>query len=300
MAKTNIEWADAVWNPVVGCNKVSAGCANCYAEAVQRRFTPKGSPAPLPWLPGNATVALKPERLGEPATWKKGQVIFVCSMSDLFNEQVPDWYIEEVFNQMYAAACECHTFLLLTKRPERVAAIADKLVWYPNIWLGTSVESQYWANRRIPALAQVPAAVRFLSCEPLLRAVDLSLPLQDGLLQWVIAGGESGPKARPMNPDWVRVIRDDCAQADVPFFFKQWGGRTSKANGRTLDGVEHSGFPDRVNAQLCWCGDSIDQGDGNPGSGLCFTCNSLAGDIPPHLHGDRLRWFRPSKEVVAV
>ena len=173
MAKTNIEWADMSWNVVVGCTRVSSGCANCYAEAIQRRFTPRDQPTPPRWIPGNETVTLHPERLEQPKTWKKGRTIFVCSMADLFHGNVPDAYIKEVFQVMAGPECAQHTFLLLTKRPERMLQLAHLLPWPANIWAGTSVESQYWADRRIPLLAQVPAAIRFLSCEPLLRPVKV-------------------------------------------------------------------------------------------------------------------------------
>ena len=241
MGKTNIQWADMSWNPVVGCTRVSAGCANCYAEATQRRWWPKDQPAPARWFPGNDTVTLHPERLNQPLRWKTAQVIFVCSMADLFHQAVPDQFIRQVFDVMASEEVQQHSFLLLTKRPERMAELAPTLPWPANIWAGTSVESQFWANRRIPFLLSVPARVRFISAEPLLRPLNLSCYLDE--LQWVIVGGESGPRARPMAEPWVREIRADCRFYKVPFFFKQWGGRTPDSRGRLLDGLEYNEMP---------------------------------------------------------
>lgn len=284
--KSNIEWTDASWNPVTGCSKVSPGCASCYAEALslRRGWSSK------PWTPANAVdnVILHPERLTLPIRWYKPRRIFVNSMSDLFHEQVPDAFIDQVFAVM--ALATQHTFQVLTKRPERMHAYlrggrsvpvwvaardimlqpANGRTWMypggpmddkpwplPNVWLGTSVENQRWADVRIPLLLDTPAAVRFLSCEPLLGPVDLSayLGLADGEddyivapgprgLQWIITGGESGPDFRPFNPDWARQIRDQCVAAGVAYFHKQHGGRTPKAGGRLLDGVEWSQFPE--------------------------------------------------------
>ena len=225
--KSGIEWTDATWNPVTGCTKVSPGCAHCYAEAITLRFRRGG-----PFLPGKTTIKLHPDRLSLPLTWKAPRRIFVNSMSDLFHEEVPLNFIREIFEVMSQASR--HTFQILTKRHERLQALANELVWPENVWIGVSVENQYWAYRRIPPLLTVPAAVRFLSVEPLLKPVNLSSYL-DGI-HWVVVGGESGPRARPIQQEWVEAIRDDCLAADVPFFFKQWGGRTSKVGGRVLDG----------------------------------------------------------------
>ncbi len=234
--KTGIEWTDATWNPVTGCTKVSPGCAHCYAEAITLRFKRGG-----PFLPGKTTIRLHPDRLNQPELWKEPRRIFVNSMSDLFHEEVPFEFIDAVFEVM--ESCTRHTYQVLTKRAERMLEYAEsrrgRRAWPGNIWMGVSVENQYWANKRIPLLRKVPAAVRFLSCEPLLKPLQLEL---DGI-QWVIVGGESGPRARPMDERWARDIRDQCMQANVPFFFKQWGGRTSKAGGRELEGQTWSGMP---------------------------------------------------------
>ena len=245
--KSKIEWTDATWSPVTGCTKVSPGCAHCYAEAVTLRFKTGG-----PYLPGKATIKMHPDRLAVPIRWKRPRRVFVCSMSDLFHEEVPDAFIERVFDVMRVAPQ--HTFQVLTKRPERMAnwrylewsrqqlGFSGDHAMPPNVWLGTSVENQHWADLRVPELLSVEASVRFLSVEPLLKAVDLR-PFLAGL-QWVIVGGESGPRARPILADWVRRIRDDCVDAGVPFFFKQWGGKTSKAGGREIDGRTWSEMPD--------------------------------------------------------
>jgi protein gp37 len=233
-SKSAIEWTDATWNPVSGCTKISPGCAYCYAEAITLRFKRGG-----PFLPGKSTIRVHPDRLRYPLSWKAPKRIFVNSMSDLFHEEVPLSFIQEVFSIMEQA--DRHIFQILTKRHERLAEVASQLPWPDNVWMGVSVENQYWAERRIPALKQVDAHVRFLSCEPLLRPLDLRDHL-DGL-QWVIVGGESGAKSRKMNPRWATDLRDQCLDADVPFFFKQWGGRTSKAGGRILDGQTWGQLP---------------------------------------------------------
>ena len=236
-SKSAIEWTDATWNPVSGCTKVSPGCAYCYAETITLRFKRGG-----PFLPGKSTIRVHPDRLRYPLAWRAPRRIFVNSMSDLFHEEVPLTFIQEVFSVMEQA--ERHVFQILTKRHERLAEVASQLSWPDNVWMGVSVENQYWAERRIPALKQVPAHVRFLSCEPLLRPLDLRDHL-DGL-HWVIVGGESGRNARKMNPSWATDLRDQCLDANVPFFFKQWGGRTSKAGGRTLDGRTWGQLPRSV------------------------------------------------------
>ena len=232
--KTGIEWTDATWNPVTGCTKVSPGCAHCYAEAITLRFKRGG-----PFLPGKATIRLHEDRLDQPSKWKSPRRVFVNSMSDLFHEEVPFSFLLSVFDEM--ARADRHTFQILTKRHEYLRQVADKLDWPRNVWMGVSVENQYWADRRIPALIDVPAEVRFLSAEPLLKPVNLRPYLED--IQWVIVGGESGPKARPIEAEWVCSIRDDCVDEGVPFFFKQWGGKTSKAGGRSLLGREWSEMP---------------------------------------------------------
>ena len=236
-----IEWTDATWNPVTGCTKVSPGCAHCYAEAITLRFKQGG-----PFLPGKATIAIHDERLDIPGKWKTPRRIFVNSMSDLFHEEVPFEFVRKVFRKM--EAYDRHIYQVLTKRPQRILDFFDwdseRSEWPEHVWIGTSVENQYWADQRIPTLEKVPAVVRFLSVEPLLKAVDLSPYLNS--LQWVIVGGESGHRARPMKEEWVVRIRDDCAEAGVPFFFKQWGGRTSKSGGRQLNQREWNEMPNQA------------------------------------------------------
>lgn len=239
--KSNIEWTDATWNPVTGCTKVSPGCAHCYAEAITLRFK-RGAP----FLPGRQSVQLHPDRLDIPRNWRAHRRVFVNSMSDLFHEQVPFEYIHEVFARMQTY--DSHVYQVLTKRPERMLAFVEwanlRQTWPDHIWAGTSIENQYWADQRIPTLQEVPAKVRFISAEPLLKAVDLTPYLSD--LDWVIVGGESGHRARPMKEEWARRIRDDCVTLGVPFFFKQWGGRTSKSGGRQLDGRNWDEMPNRT------------------------------------------------------
>ena len=188
-----------------------------------------------PFLPGKTTINLHHDRLDAPGKWKARRRVFVNSMSDLFHEEVPFEFVREVFDRM--AEYDQHIYQVLTKRPERMMEYVEwdnSPDWPDHVWAGVSVENQYWADRRIPLLASIPARVRFLSVEPLLKRVDLRDHLEH--IQWVIVGGESGHKSRPMAAEWAARVRDDCLDAGVPFFFKQWGGRTSKANGRTLEG----------------------------------------------------------------
>lgn len=258
MSKSKIEWTDAVWNPTTGCSKVSAGCANCYAEREWHRLA--GNPKTTYYGRKFNEVACHPERLDQPLQWKRPRKIFVNSMSDLFHEDVPDGFIDKVFAVMSDAAQ--HTFMILTKRPDRMMKYLSpdnprytaKEIYYltkkvagkfdcdlhwplPNVWLGVSVENQAAADERIPLLLQTRARMRFISVEPLLGPVDLSPWLgisryEEGAawardtgadLDWVITGGESGPGARPMHPYWVQSLRDQCQTAGVPYFFKQWG-----------------------------------------------------------------------------
>ena len=279
MSDTKIEWATKVWNPLRGCSKVSEGCRNCYAIRQARRFSGSGQPyegltertAVGPNWTGK--VRLVPEMLGEPFKWRNPERVFVNSMSDLFHPEVPFDYIDEVFAVM--ALATQHTFMILTKRPDRMlewfksvgsrrpipghrvstgdspfctggaCKTHDAEVGYcgspwplPNVWLGVSVENQEAADERITLLLQTPAAVRFLSCEPLLGPISIPHVIMEmidwgdgprewgdgaGIINWIIAGGESGPKARPMNPDWVRSLRDQCQATGVAFHFKQWG-----------------------------------------------------------------------------
>ncbi|WP_292974998.1 phage Gp37/Gp68 family protein [Mycobacterium sp.] len=283
--KTGIEWTDATWNPVTGCDKVSPGCDHCYAETIAHRFD--GTKA----YPNGFRVTLRPERVNQPIRWRRPRRIFVNSMSDLFHDQVPTPWLAEFFAVM--AATPRHTYQILTKRHGRMrillnepgfaAMVIDRArgksdgahtEWpLPNVWLGVSTENQRWADIRIPALLDTPAAVRFISAEPLLGPIDLQLAVDPergngfwssvSRLHWVIAGGESGPGARPMHPDWARSLRDQCETAGVPFLFKQWGEFTpetvalplsgepgigmrrvgKKAAGRELDGRTWDQYP---------------------------------------------------------
>jgi protein gp37 len=236
-----IEWTESTWNPVTGCSKVSPGCAHCYAETLSRRFGWSRSP----WTPANApdNVILHPERLGTPLKWRRPRMIFVNSMSDLFHELVPVEFIQDVFMVMREGGQ--HTFQVLTKRHERLAEIAPLLDWPENVWMGVSIENNRWAIRA-DMLRQVPAAVRFISAEPLLGPLD-ELDLDE--IDWLIAGGESGPRHRPVEPTWVLDLRDRCQDAGVAFFLKQWGGRTPKAGGRELDGRTWDEMPVTVAAR---------------------------------------------------
>lgn len=238
MAKTTIDWCDYVWNPVTGCSKVSEGCRNCYAEKIAHRF----------WGERKFTeVQCHHDRLEiDLNKWPLGKKIFVNSMSDLFHDDVPFEFIFDVLRII--RKCFDQTFIVLTKRPERMVKFFDWLYGQPyvnrggvlaNLWLGVSVEDQKTADERIPFLFQIPATVRFVSCEPLLAPVNLRLGCYR--VEWVICGGESGPQARPVNSDWVRGLRDQCLAADVPFFFKQWG--PNKKAGCLIDGVEYRQWP---------------------------------------------------------
>lgn len=223
---TTIEWTDATWNPVTGCSKISPGCKHCYAERMALRLQAMGQPR----YADGFGVTLQHDLLTLPLTWNKPRRVFVNSMSDLFHDDVPSAFILRVFETMVAAPQ--HSFQILTKRPERVAEMAPTLPWPPNVWMGTSIErSDYTWRARFLKLA--PASVRFLSIEPLLGPIP-RLPLAG--IDWVIVGGESGHGARPMHPDWVRSIRNQCVTRGVQFFFKQWGGPNKKATGRHLDG----------------------------------------------------------------
>ena len=289
-ATTSIEWSDATWNPITGCSRVSRGCGTaleggCYAERLaatrlKHHSSRKGLTRHGRWT---GEVRFNEPWLTQPLGWKKPRRIFVCAHGDLFHERVPDEWINEVFCVM--SLCPQHTFQVLTKRPRRmrkyirgqtreylqgVGRPADPdRIRYPlrNVWLGTSVEDQRTADERIPLLLETPAAVRWISAEPLLDEIRLRRLNPSGArfinaligyefrvdgsmlecacprLGWVVCGGESGPRARPMDPAWARSLRDDCAECDVPFFFKQWGGRTPKAGGRLLDGREHGAMP---------------------------------------------------------
>ena len=232
--KTQISWTDATWNPVTGCSKLSEGCNNCYAEKVAKRLQSMGSKR----YRNGFQITLHPDALEIPVKWKKRRMIFVNSMSDLFHDRVPLEFIQKVFEVM--EQCPQHIFQVLTKRSERMQKLLGlDLPILPNVWLGVIVESDYH-KRRIQDLRYTSAAVRFLSCEPLLSDIS-DMWLMD--IHWVIVGGESGPDARPMKEEWVRTIQKQCAEQDVPFFFKQWGGTGRDKGGNLLDGKVCQEFP---------------------------------------------------------
>lgn len=262
MGATKIEWTGKggkTWNPVTGCTPVSPGCANCYAARMAKRLKAMGQAK----YRNEFQVTCHPDALDEPSHWRKSCRVFVCSMGDLFHEDVPDKFIEDVFNVI--GANPQHVFQVLTKRPERMRAYMRTGRWTfcHHLWLGVSVEDQQRADERIPLLLDTPAAVRFLSIEPMLGPIDLdgrSDPRHPNsqawdylnkvtghvhtVPDWIIVGGESGPGARPMHLGWVRSIRDQCVAAGVPFFFKQWGGTNKKAAGRHIYGRTWDEMPD--------------------------------------------------------
>jgi protein gp37 len=243
-SNSNIEWTEATWNPIAGCTIISPGCTNCYAmrmaarlEAMgQRKYagTTRFSGGRAKW---NGTIVLDRVALGVPEKWKDSKLIFVNSMSDLFHNDVPIHFIQEVFTTMEKTPQ--HTYQVLTKRADRLQALSGELPWPANVWMGVSVESEEYAWR-ISCLQRTGARTKFLSLEPLLGPLD-DLNLKD--IDWAIAGGESGPGSRPMNIDWVRSIRDQCREAGVAFHFKQWGGVNKKTAGRVLDGRTWDEFP---------------------------------------------------------
>lgn len=230
---SSIEWTDATWNPVTGCNQISSGCKNCYAKTLSHRLKAMG----VENYSNGFELSLQPHMLERPARWKKPKRVFVNSMSDLFHEKVPDAYIQKVFKVMNENPK--HTFQVLTKRSERLKKISSQLNWSENIWMGVSVESSSFLQRA-DDLKQSGAAVKFLSVEPLLSSLG-DIKLED--IDWVIVGGESGPGARPLDPDWVREIRDQCISTNTAFFFKQWGGVKKRKAGRLLDGRTWDQFP---------------------------------------------------------
>lgn len=231
--KSHIEWTEATWNPVVGCSKVSAGCKNCYAERLALRLQAMGN---FRYRNG-FQVTLHEDVIELPKKWREPRFIFVNSMSDLFHEQIPLEFIQRVFATMQE--CSHHTFQILTKRSTRLKKLAADIKWPHNVWMGVSVEDVNVISR-IHDLRTVPAAVRFLSCEPLIGPLA-DLPLDD--IHWVIVGGESGPKARPMKIEWVRSIFRQCRRMNVPFFFKQWGGVRKDLTGRELNGRTYNEMP---------------------------------------------------------
>ena len=235
MAQSNIEWTEVTWNPTTGCNKVSAGCKFCYAEVMAKRLQAMG----IDKYQDGFDLALHPETLSQPYRWKKPCVVFVNSMSDLFHERVPISYIKRVFQVMNDNSQ--HVFQVLTKRSKRLLECAEDLSWTSNIWMGVSVEDERVLHR-VNDLGKTPARTKFLSCEPLIGPLG---NLELGNIDWVIVGGESGRKPRPMNPAWAVDIQEQCDQADVAFFFKQWGGVNKKKAGRTLNGRTYDEMPDR-------------------------------------------------------
>lgn len=238
--RSAIEWTEATWNPVTGCDQVSPGCAHCYAKTFAERW--RGIPG-HPYEQG-FDLRLWPARLEQPLRWRRPRTIFVNSMSDLFHERIPDDFVHQVFDVMGRA--DWHTFQILTKRHERLAELAPTLAWPANVWMGVSIENRRFVHRA-DYLREVPAAVRFISAEPLLGPLeDLDLTGID----WLIAGGESGPRHRTVRVEWLRELRDRCTAEEVAFFFKQWGGIRSKTGGRMLDGRTWDETPARVAAAL--------------------------------------------------
>lgn len=239
---TRIEWTEVTWNPVTGCDRISDGCTNCYALTMAARLKAMGSPKyqadghPVTSGPG-FDVTVHPEALDVPRDWRQPRMVFVNSMSDLFHGRVPLDFIQQVVATMRDTPH--HTYQVLTKRARRLRRLSAHIDWPPNVWVGVTVESAQELHR-VDDLRQVDAAVRFLSCEPLLGPLD-ELDLSG--IGWVIAGGESGHRARPVETDWLRAVRDNAVEARVPFFFKQFGGRTPKAGGRELDGITWDQFP---------------------------------------------------------
>jgi protein gp37 len=240
--KSSIEWTEATWNPTTGCDRISDGCDNCYALTLAKRLKAMGSRKyqndgdPRTSGPGFG-VTVHPDTLATPLRWKEPRVVFVNSMSDLFHARVPSSFVRQVFEVMEATPR--HTYQILTKRAARLRKLAGTLPWPPNVWMGVSVEDSSVLSR-IDDLRTVPAAVRFISAEPLIAPLG-RLNLEG--IDWLIAGGESGPGARPVESDWVRQLRDQCHMAGTAFFFKQWGGRTPKAGGRSLDGCTWDEMP---------------------------------------------------------
>lgn len=233
MKPSKIEWTESTWNPVTGCTKISTGYKHCYAERMAKRLQAMGQPN----YRNGFKVTCHPEAVEKPLGWKKPQMIFVNSMSDLFHEQVPEEFIADIFAVMKQASW--HQFQILTKRSERLQELASSIHWPDNVWMGVSVEDNAY-RYRIDDLRGIPASIRFLSLEPLLGPLS---KLNLDYIDWVIVGGESGPGARPMEKAWVQDIRDQCIEQEIPFFFKQWGGVNKKKAGRLLDGKTWDQMP---------------------------------------------------------
>lgn len=232
-SKTSIEWTEYTWNPVTGCSKISPGCRNCYAERMAKRLQAMGQPN----YAGGFKVALHDHVLNAPFGWKRPAVVFVNSMSDMFHEVVPEEFIQKAMDVMRQASR--HQYQILTKRAERLAEIGPSISWPDNVWMGVSIENNDYTYR-MNCLRKTNARVKFLSIEPLLGPIP-ELDLSG--IDWVIVGGESGPRARPMKREWVIEIRNQCVEADVPFFFKQWGGANKKKAGRKLEGRTWNQMP---------------------------------------------------------
>ncbi len=236
MAQSNIEWTEMTWNPTTGCSKVSAGCKFCYAEVMSKRLQGMG----IEKYKDGFKVRIHPNSLNIPYTWKTSKLVFVNSMSDLFHEDIPLYFIQQVFEVMNNNPQ--HVFQVLTKRAERLLEVHKELKWTQNIWMGVSVENEE-VQWRINLLRKTKAKTKFLSLEPLIGALP-KLNLKK--INWVIVGGESGFRPRPMKPEWVLDIQQQCEKAEVPFFFKQWGGRNKKANGRDLNGKTYNEMPEQI------------------------------------------------------
>ena len=233
MAQSKIEWTEMTWNPTTGCSKISKGCKHCYAETMSKRLQAMGNPK----YKNGFEITLHPDTMKIPYSWRKPRIVFVNSMSDLFHEDIPFKYLQNIFHVMND--CSQHIFQVLTKRAEQLNRLQSRLYWGSNIWMGVTVESKEY-EKRIDLLRKTNASVKFLSIEPMIGptpALDLTG------IDWVIVGGESGFGARPIKKDWVLDIQEQCLQADVPFFFKQWGGVNKKKNGRILNGKTFDGMP---------------------------------------------------------
>jgi protein gp37 len=235
MSKSKIEWTESTWNPVTGCNKISEGCDNCYAERMAKRLKAMGQQNYI----NGFEVVCHPHMLDVPLKWKKSNMVFVNSMGDVFHEKVPLDFIRQVFGVMNIA--DQHFYQVLTKRAKRLLELSEMIKWDSHIWMGVTVENKTF-KYRIDYLRKTPAKTKFLSLEPLLGSLgELNLSGID----WVIVGGESGPRARSIEADWAREVRDQCIEQNIPFFFKQWGGVQKKKNGRVLDGVTWDEMPTR-------------------------------------------------------
>lgn len=232
---SKIEWTEATWNPVTGCSKISPGCLNCYAEKFATRLQAMGNKHYIKGF----DVNIHEDLLDIPLKWKKPRIVFVNSMSDLFHEEIPLWFLENIFDVM--SISKSHTFQVLTKRVDKLIEIDGLIKWPSNVWMGVSVENEDYTFR-IEKLKMCGARIKFVSFEPLLGPISI-FNLDE--IDWVIAGGESGPKARKINYEWVKGIRDRCINYGVPFFFKQWGGKNKKRNGRILDGKLWNEMPRR-------------------------------------------------------